>query len=475
MHTRPNILLLVMDSVRAANISCYGYDRPTTPNLDQLAAESTLFEQAISVGCWTLPVHASLFTGLYPLSHGVTVSKKALPDGFPTLARRLGELGYQSACLSNNPYISEATGLTQGFDTVDDLWQLVYPYRERSKSATRLRQLERGGTAGKALVRVTRALLRPRSMVRTWKRLHSTEDSGAKLTNQRIREWLAARDQGSPFFVFANYMESHEPAGAAVVRGPHPHNRRFLPGRLSPGVLARLSQSKPDILTAPQTRRIRHLDVIRALYDGALSYLDEQIGELLRFVESLGVMNDTLVIVTSDHGDGLGEHGHLGHRMHLYEELVHVPLIIRYPSRFQPGARVSDQTQLGDLFPTILQLAGEDSAGDDGFQSLLSAPNTFAVAENTAPKSLGNLLMRMIRTERYKYIWKSDQRDELYDLAEDPGELVNVVDSRPDVARMMSDQLDEWERGLGESRIEADDVEYDEETMQRLRGLGYVG
>jgi arylsulfatase A-like enzyme len=475
MQDRPNVLLLVMDSVRAANMSCYGYDRPTTPNLNELAAHGTLFEQAISVGCWTLPVHASLFTGLYPSSHGLTVSKKALPDGSPTLARRLGKLGYQTACFSNNPYISGATGLTQGFETVDDLWQLVYPYRERSKNAMRLRRLERRGTSAKGLVAVTRALLRPRSMVRTWKRLRTTEDSGAKLTNERLRDWLASRDPASPFFVFVNYMENHEPAGAAVVRGPYPGNQRFLPGRVSPSTVLHLSQSKTDILAAPRKRRARDLEVIRALYDGALSYLDERIGDLLRAVESLGVMDDTVVIVTSDHGDSLGEHGHLGHRMHLYEELIHVPLIVRYPRHFQSEMKVSHQVQLGDLFPTILELAGEDSPVVNGFRSLLSPPNAFAVAENTAPKSLDNLLMRMIRTERYKYISKSSQQDELYDLAEDPGELVNLVRSRSDLARTMSDQLEEWERGLGDSRIEADEVEYDEETMQRLRGLGYVG
>jgi arylsulfatase A-like enzyme len=474
MPDRPNLLLVVMDSVRAANVSCYGYDRPTTPNLDELAGQATLFEQAISVGCWTLPVHASLFTGLYPTSHGLTVSKKALPDGSPTLARKLRELGYRTACFSNNPYISQATGLTQGFETVDDLWQSVYPYRERSKGATRLRQLERGGGAGQALVGVTRALLRPRSVVRTWKRLRSTQDSGAKLTNERIREWLAARDQAVPFFIFVNYMENHEPAGAAVVRGPHPYNQRFLSGRPSPRTLGRLSQSKADILAAPGKRRARDLEAIRALYDGALSYLDEQVGDLLRSVESSGVMDDTVVVITSDHGDGLGEHGHLGHRMHLYEELIHVPLIVRYPTRFQPGTRVSHQIQLGDLFPTLLELAGDSSATRNGFRSLLSEPSEFTVAENTAPKSLDNVLMRMIRTDRYKYISKSDHRDELYDLTEDPDELTNLTGSRPDVSRALSEQLGNWERGLGDSRIEADEVEYDEETMQRLRGLGYA-
>ena len=477
VQQRPNILFVVMDSVRAANVSCFGYERATTPNLDALAQQGVLFEQAISVGCWTLPVHATIFTGLYPASHGLTVSKDALPDGFPTLARRLRELGYSTACFSNNPYVSDASGLTQGFDTVEDLWRLTRPRGTARPRGSELgRRLRRRGPLGRAAFRATRVIARARSTGKRWKEWRSESDSGADATNERLRSWLAgASGSDSPFFAFVNYMESHE-----RYNPPYPYNRRFLPGRLARWRAARL-RTKAEILAATEAEREGSLETLRALYDGALAYLDERIGELVSSLEALGLLEDTVLIVTSDHGDSLGEHGHIGHRLFLYEQLVHVPLVIRYPARFVPGTRVRGQVQLGDLYPTVLDLAGDLSAAESssGFASLLAAPETavhpYAIAENTAPKSLDGMRMRMVRGDRFKYIWKSNGEQELYDLAEDPGETVDLTASRPDVVGAMATRLDGWERSLADTQIETREAAYDEETLQRLRGLGYIG
>jgi arylsulfatase A-like enzyme len=253
-----------------------------------------------------------------------------------------------------------------------------------------------------------------------------------------------------------------------------------MPARFSPWKVAQLSANKAEILAGPEQRRADALEIMRALYDGALSYLDDKIGELVRFVESMGILDDTVIVVTSDHGDSLGEHDHLGHRLALYEQLVHVPLVIRYPARFQAGAHVAHQVQLADLYPTFLEMAGSDTteAAANGFHSLLAPQKamerTFTVAENTAPKSMDNLLARMIRTEQYKYIWKSNHQHELYDLTRDPHEAANLVAVEPEVARSMIERLEAWERSLEDKRIETREAEYDEATLQRLRGLGYV-
>ncbi len=475
MPELPNIILLVMDSVRAMNLSCFGYGRATTPNIDRLAAESTLYEQAISVSCWTLPVHASLFTGLYPLNHGLTVSRDALPDDFPTLARRLQAQGYQTACFSNNPYISAATGLTQGFDAIEDLWRLTRPRgTQRTPMSKFLKQAEQRGPLMRPVVQMVQWLRRIRSTMK--KMGEGREDSGARLTGERIKAWLTQiRKPDAPFFIFVNYMECHERYSP-----PAPYNRRFMPARFLPWRVAQLSTNKADILAGPEKRCAEDLEIMRALYDGALNYLDYRIGEFVKFIEGLGLLDNTVLVVTSDHGDSLGEHNHLGHRMTLYEPLVRVPLIIRYPARFQPGARIAQQIQLADLYPTFLELAGADSAEvrTNGFHSLLALPDLaarpFTVAENTTPKSLNNMLLRMIRTDRYKYIWKSNHQHELYDLAGDPAETTNLVAMQPDVARRMIEQLEAWERGLEAKRIETREAEYDEATLQRLRGLGYV-
>jgi arylsulfatase A-like enzyme len=461
----PNIVLLVLDSVRAGNMSCYGYERPTTPELDRLAAEGTLFEQAISGGCWTLPVHASLFTGLEPSAHGVKVAKDALPDNSPTLARRLGELGYRTACFSNNPYVSESTGVTQGFATVEDLWRHTRLHgAERSKASTALKTLERRGGRAKSLARAARLVKRPQAMLKTWRRWRSQADSGARVTHERIREWLAADDGDDPFFIFVNYMETHEGwKSRERYNPPRPYNRRFLPGRTPFWRVARLRHDKD-------------LEITRGLYDGAVNYLDAQVGELMRDLEARGVLDDTVVIVVSDHGDSLGEHGHVGHRLYLYEQLVHVPLIVRYPKRFTPGSRVPHLVALCDLHPTILDLAGDAGSQTSRFKSLLDgSPHEFVVGENTAPKSLDSVEMRMVRDERFKYISTSNGRVELYDLDVDPGETRNLAGVEPAVELAMTERLAQWEGATDSAQVETEEAEYDEETMQRLRGLGYVG
>jgi arylsulfatase A-like enzyme len=478
MSGRPNILLLVMDSARAASMSCYGAPRPTTPYLEQLAQESTVYTRTISVGCWTLPVHATLFTGLFPARHGLTISRDALPEGFPTLASRLSGAGYDTACFSNNPYISSATGLAQGFDLVEDLWRSSRPRgtaKPRGQALTE--RLEGGGTGARLALPVVKSGLRARSQARRWRSWTSTRDSGAQATNELLRSWLEHRaDPGRPFFAFVNYMETHEP-----YRPPHPFNQRFVPGSGGRLRAARLG-SKTAILSDAARGRTDAVDVLRGLYEGTLAYLDERIGQLVEGVRELGALDDTLLVVTSDHGDSLGEHGHLGHRLYLYEQLVHVPLIVRYPARFPGGARRDPLVQLGDLHPTILELAGaagEVPAGGGPFVSLLDESSLgarrYAVAENTAPKALGSVRMRMVRGDRLKYIWRSDGTRELYDLEDDPGELENLAGMRGELADELQGELDRWERGLTGEQVETREASYDEETAERLRGLGYIG
>jgi arylsulfatase A-like enzyme len=474
MNKQPNIILLMMDSVRAANLSCYGYHRATTPNIDALATQGTLFEQAISVGCWTLPVHVSLFTGLYPLNHGVTISKDALPPNFLTLARQLKELGYQTACFSNNAYISEANGLAQGFDTVEDVWRISHPRgTRRTKMWKLIKHLEQYGRLAKPAIRLARALQQARSIL---KGLRSRRDSGAQLTNEKIQTWLTEfRNPDASFFMFVNYMDCHEPYNP-----PYPYKQRFMPTRFSPWRVAGVGTNKEVALRILEKRGQDDLKIIQALYDGEISYLDDKIGELVQFIESLGILDETVLVLTSDHGDCLGEHNQIGHRMALYEQLVHVPLIIRYPERFQPAVRVMQQVSLVDLYPTLLELAGADpsQANKNGFHSLITPPaaeaRPFIIAENTAPKSLNSVIARMIRTDRYKYIWKSNQQHELYDLVKDPGELANLVAVEPETARKMDEQLKAWKRSLGDHRIGTNQTEYDEEIVERLRALGYV-
>ena len=471
---RPNIILLVIDSLRGSNLSCYGYSRKTTPAIDAIAEQGTLFEQAISVGCWTLPVHASLFTGLYPISHGVTISKDALPEGFPTLPRWLGELGYQTASFSNNAYISSITGLTQGFDLVEDVWEQSNPRGvRRTRMGQLIKFLERFGQTTKPVIRALRRLQKMRAVL---KRKQNKTDKGARLTNDKIRAWLKeGRDPQKPFFVFVNYMEPHLPYNP-----PSPYDRTFMSSRYSPSRVGRAGDNGNAPKGDNEKRRQEHIEILRALYDGEVRYLDDRIGELVEFVKSMGMLDDTMIVITSDHGDSLGEHDHYGHRMALYEQLVRVPLIIRYPNCFRPGARVSQHVSLIDLYPTILHLAGADGdlATANGFHNLINPPDLdvrpFIVAENTAPKSQNSVTARMVRTVRHKFIWKSDQSHELYDLTRDPEELVNLAEAEPQVVQEMQEHLENWIQSVGDLRVEVGTAEYEPAVLERLRALGYV-
>jgi arylsulfatase A-like enzyme len=468
---RPNILLLLLDSARAANTSTYGYGRPTTPTLDRLAGGGAVFRQAVSNGCWTLPSHATMFTGRHPSSHGLQRTGDALPKGVPTLAGLLADAGYDTGCFSNNAYISEATNLASGFSHVDDIWRQTNPRgMARPKMSGRLRRLEQQGPAMRPVVAALRAAKRVRTMARGWQR--PTADHGAVLTNERLRRWIDERPTDRPWFAFVNYMEAHERYSP-----PRPWDRRFLPAGTSRASVAGLG-SKGEILASTGRRRERSLAILTGLYDGAIGYLDARIGELLDDLEASGRLEDTVVIVTADHGDSLGEHGYLGHRLYLYEELVRVPLVISYPGAFPAGTAVDDQVELGDLFPTLLELGGTAPAeGTTPFRSLVgsSGPPPFAVLENTAPKSLDLVQMRALRTPSRKFIWRSDGRHQLFDLAADPAEEHDLSPTAPDEVDAMLTAMEEWERSFEGTSLEPEEAAYDEATLERLRGLGYIG
>lgn len=469
MKTRPNILLIVMDSARAANLSCYGYARPTTPNIDAIAREGTLFEQAISVGCWTLPVHASMFTGLYPISHGLTSSRMALPADCPTLAGHLSQHGYETICFSNNPYISRSTGLANGFETVEELWRITRPRGiKRTPTSRLLKLLEQGRPWTYPAI----SLIRRGQQV--WGRLKRRgapkRDSGAQLTVKKLKEWLVSRDAAQPFFAFINFMEVHEP-----YQPPAPYDQKFMPKGISRRAAYRLLANK---LSSDPRRAQARQQVLAALYDGELCYLDEQIRQVVDSLESLDLLDDTVLIITSDHGDSLGEHEEFGHRKVLYEQLVRVPLIVRYPARFAADARSSNQVQLVDLYPTLLELAGVRSPAPAGAQSLVGSGRhsgrEFAVAENTGTKSAEFVVARMLRTDRYKYIWKSNAEHELYDLDADPAESRNVISHEPAIAAEFEQKLQAWQDSLTRTSVGVESAEYDELVLSRLRELGYV-
>jgi arylsulfatase A-like enzyme len=317
---------------------------------------------------------------------------------------------------------------------------------------------------------VARGLQKARAVV---KRRRNTRDSGAALTNERMLQWIdGSTTTDEPFFAFVNYMECHEPYNP-----PAPYDRRFMPAEYSPWRVARVGNNQ-HVLTKPEKTRREDLEIIRALYDGELNYLDAQIGQLTASLQRRGLLDNTLLVITADHGDSLGEHDQIGHRQALFEQLVHVPLVVHWPARLSSPRRVTGQVPLIDLHTTLLtaaEVAPEARAASAG-QDLFSAPaaRPFVIAENTAPKSQSSVVARMVRTDRHKLIWKSDERHELYDLAADPAETVNLAQQQPETLQQLTRQLESWQQSLVGGTVVVEEAEFDEAVLARLRDLGYV-
>ncbi len=451
---KPNVLLIILDAVRPDHLSCYGYGRKTSPNIDDLAKDGVLFEHAISPSGWTPPAHASLFTGLFPSQHGLQHGSLHLNQRFPTVAEILRSSGYKTIGISNNPWVSHATGLDRGFEIFHEVY-----YRKGSLFETFRFAIQK-------LLAI----------------IGNTDDDGAHRTNHLALTYLSQQGrEGRPFFIFINYLESHLPYNV-----PRPYATLF--GKPARGGI---NQDWRQYVSGRVVMGADDFENLKSLYDGAIAYLDAKIEELLSCLRQREMLDETVVIITSDHGDNFGDHGLMGHELGLYDSLLRIPLIIRYPPLFPAGRRVTQQVQLLDIFTTILEILDHEGVETQG-RSLLperlkANPRRFAVAEQSRPSlevftkrfpefdpSPYDRELRAIRAEDHKYIWASDGRDELYDIRADPGEKENLISMQPEKAQELRQMLEEWLRGFTSYQAEEGAMEMDEITRERLRGLGYI-
>jgi hypothetical protein len=300
----PNVLLLVMDTVRAQNMSIYGYHRETTPELERLAERGVVFEQAISTAPWTLPSHAAMFTGRY--HHELSVGwVRALDDTYPTLAEVLAARGYVTGgFVANTLYCGEQSGLSRGFVHYDDF------------STTSLGELIQSSTLGRDF-----SLLEWPEPIRNF-RFEVTGKRAWKV-NHDFLEWV---DQAGdrPFFAFLNYMDAHEP-----YLPPEPFTRLFSDKRPRSAFVEDEDRYTPEELAD-----------LMAAYDGGIAYVDHEIGRVLEDLERRGKLANTIVVVTSDHGEEFGEHGYVSHSNSLHIQGIHVPLIVVVPGGEASGTRI---------------------------------------------------------------------------------------------------------------------------------------
>ncbi|HUR09274.1 MAG TPA: sulfatase [Nonomuraea sp.] len=319
---RPNVLLIVLDTLRADHLSSYGYQLETTPRMDAFAQQGVLFEKAFASAPWTLPSHASLFTGRYTYEH--QASYRPLDATLPTLAERLAVQGYDTGgFVANRSYTNWASGLGRGFRIYDDYYSNAYD-----------------------MVNITAY---GKLLFDQLPLLSYYNKPGRKYADEINREFLTWLDSGSgsPFFAFLNYLDVHYP-----YIPPPPFDRKFtddpLDYRISPEFLGPRRESHTP----------REIQVMKAAYDGSLAYLDDQLGLLFDTLERRGLLDNTLVVITSDHGEEFGEHGSWGHGSSLYREQVHVPLIIRHPATVPPGQRVACTVTNQAVPATVMQLLG---------------------------------------------------------------------------------------------------------------------
>ncbi len=351
---RPNVLLIILDTVRGFNLSLHGYHRATTPRLDQRAREGATFDRAMTTSPWTLPSHASVFTGRYPYALS-TDFKMPLDGTHRTLAEEFTAQGYRTAgFVGNLPYTSRALGLGRGFLHYEDI-------------PVTLPQLMLHSTLGRWL---KANLVTP--IRKGTGRLDLFDRRMAPAITDRFLAWSGAAAE-RPFFVFLNYYDAHHP-----YLPPVPYNRRFVPDS-EPNYVPWDVESRREPFTPAMVAAAQNA------YDGAISFLDQELGRMFDTLDARGMLDNTIVIVTSDHGEHFGEHGLMAHGNSVYRPLLQVPLFIRYPERVPGGIRIAEPVTLLDLGATAFDLARLVPAApwpggsiratwDDGYQGPVPSP-----------------------------------------------------------------------------------------------------
>jgi arylsulfatase A-like enzyme len=400
--------LITLDTVRADHIGCYGYSRVETPAIDRLARDAVRFEYAYTQVPITLPSHAVILTGTYPMFSGVRdFTSPPLPANIPTLADMLRRSGYQTAAFVSSFVLNSMWGLNRGFEVYDDDMGI-------DKN-------------------------RPRYLFLLARRGDDTTD--------RFLAWLS-RKGDRPFFAWLHLYDAHSP-----YRSPEPYHSRYA--------------GRP--------------------YDGAIAFDDAQVERVISRLRALNLYKDTLIVLLSDHGESLGEHGESEHGFFLYNATLRVLLIIKPPGEPVRSLAVSHPVSTVDVASTIAQVCKIAPATSRGLQgrsllnpSVLKAPGDFKAnasevlyAESYYSRhSFGWHQLRALLTRDFKYI--DAPRPELYDLHQDPGERSNIVAANSAVASTLRENLSEFERKFAVPEKQPVTSALDPETLERLKSLGYV-
>jgi arylsulfatase A-like enzyme len=493
-----NILFLVLDAVRTDHCSTYGYERETTPTMSVLADEGVQYDHALAPSIWTPTVHGAIFTGRYPSHTGIYGNSLGIPDDIETMPETLQRQGYRTFAASAGAHIRRDRGYARG---VDD-------YVETRRIGLDLDFFRKALSDRSFAKQVGFTLTRG-------------PDDKTRYKYDRLQRFIdGAIDDGNPFFGFINAKTAHQPFNP-----PRPYKRMFREGFERPGFefLERMmdwagfdTQQLPGV----DMEKLRHVshdggdgvlageiemtdeewDVIEAWYDGAIRYLDDLVGELVAFLKDRGAYDDTLIVLTSDHGDHFGDHGLTSHAFSLYDTLLHVPMVIKPPGGTPAGRRIDDQVSLVDLHPTFLDTAGAESPAYELATSLLGFEerqyHEYTFAEYAGFDGMIERLERKypdfdasrfarplqaVRDDEHKLIvtmdgdaepGDGDWERELYAWRDDPRETTDLTEEHSEIADRLVTTLREHLPPLeSPGAFETPD---DPELESQLEDLGYL-
>ncbi|WP_323191296.1 sulfatase [Halostella sp. PRR32] len=462
MATPPNILWITLDSVRADHTTMGGYDRDTTPNLQRIADSESgeYLSNCFAAGNATALSAASILTGVYPSHHGLRIANESIPEELDTVAERLGDAGYATAGLSRNSYVSSGTGLDRGFDRFE--WLAASTFLD---------------------------VLGPETIAKYFLNIRShsagvTHDTAKHATpflmNEVAKKWFTDLGGDEPFFFYLHYNEPHRP-----YYPPLPYLDRYTDGlnisaEEAADIAMRVHYDMEEIVADGYDLTETEQRAIEAMYDAEIAYTDEMVGRLFDHVQSLD-LDDTVVVITADHGELFGERGMLAHRIVINDAVTHVPLVVHglddvdYPS--------DGLVQHLDLMRTLADMGGASTDGLQGIdmrQTVRERVISQRQGANFEPyldrnpdfdtTQFHSDMLTSLRTSEFRYE-KSEGRSRLFKL---PDEITDVTTEHPDTASELDDALSEWLSTDGRLIATGEGSELTDAMQKQLQDLGYM-
>lgn len=474
---KPNIILIVMDAVRYDHLSCYDYEKETTPNIDELSDKGILFMNAFSTSAWTPPSLASIFTGKYPSHHQVINPNLYLHEHNVIITEILQTQGYKTFGANIPVQINSLRGYNKGWDI---FWE---PYRDRFFKK----------------IPYFFKFFFENLIKEHWKNIFFNKhifdelkyNFQSYLTINIVKKWIKKLDKKTPFFLYMHFLEAHSPY-YPLQRFKIKFEKQIFSILDMKKIRFIADKGRWDYIAKEIELFENEFDLLKSWYDAEISYIDYRLKNFFEFLEIEDLEDNTIIIITADHGENFGEHHLMDHQYCLYDTLLHVPLII-YNPRLR-ARKIFNIVSLVDIFPTILNLAGlkinnekynidgislasfVDKKYHDYIYGEYGKPN-IEIYKKLYPKydySIINIEKKCIRSQKYKYIISSNGIEELYNLLEDPFEKKNLIEKYPKISKKMKEKIYKTLGYFKEKEINIKDIKEDEIIIKRLRDLGYI-